>query len=171
MCRFISIAIEDVDEAKRFFAGYTVWENENKSFKSEVPPQYGTLWVTDGHCSCDFYSDPYNPESEAQKLRKRFSKPKYKKKGWSEERIESEVKKILSKPKQEGGLSSLLYSCIQNYTKAIGCCYFHVGWYDGDQTKQGLNIVERSNVPINSSSVNASNISENVLYKFTKQST
>jgi hypothetical protein len=166
MCRFISIAVENVEEAKRLFAGYTVWANENKSFKSELPPQFGTLWVTDGHCSCDFYSDPYDPENEAQKLRKRFSKLKYKKKGWSEERIEREVKQILGKPKQEGGLSSLLFSCIQHYTKNIGSCYFHVGWYDGDQTKQGLRIVDYANVSINSGSVNASDIDEDVLYKF-----
>ena len=167
MCRFISIAVEDVEEAKKIFAGYTVWGNENKSFKSEIPQQYNTLWITDGHCSCDFYSDPYDPENEAQKLRKRFSKPKYKKKGWSQERIEREIEHILNKPKEECGLSTSLFLCIQSYTKSIGSCYFHVGWYSGDQTKQGLNIVERSKVSVRTGSFNANDVNENVLYNFT----
>ena len=35
MCRFISIAVEDTDEAKLIFAGYQVWENINKSFNTD----------------------------------------------------------------------------------------------------------------------------------------
>ena len=167
MCRFISIAVEDPEEAKRIFPGYTVWDNENKSFKSKVPQKYKALWVTDGHCSCDYYSDPYDPENEAQKLKKRFSKPKYKKKGWSEERIEREIKHILSKPKEEGGLSSLLFLCIQNYTKTVGSCYFHVGWYNGDQTKQGLDINERTKVSLSAGPFKSNDVNENVLYEFT----
>jgi hypothetical protein len=167
MCRFISIAVEDAYEAKRFLVGYEIWENENKSFKSAVPPHFGTLWVTDGNCSCGLYSDPYDPKNEADKLRKRFSKQKYKKRGWTEERIEQEIKQILRRPKDEGGLSSQLFSCIQNYTKIAGSCYFHVGWYSGDQTMQGLNILEYAKVSINSGSFNAGDIIEYVLYEFT----
>lgn len=136
MCRFVSVAVEDSEEAKKIFAGYSVWENENKSFKSEVPSHFDTFWLTDGHCSCDFYFDSYNPEEEAKKLRKKFSKAKYKKKGWSQERIERGIEHILSKPKEEGGLSKLLFSCIQSYTKKVGSCYFHVGWYRGIKTNK-----------------------------------
>ncbi len=167
MCRFISIAVEDTKHAKRIFAGYTVWENENKSFKTEIPLKFSAPWLTDGHCSCDLFSNPYDPENEAQKLRKRFSKPKYKKKGWSQERIEREIENILKKPKEKGGLSTILFSCIQSYTKEVGSCYFHIGWYSGDQTKQGLNIIERSKVSVESGLFNANNIEENVLYQFT----
>jgi len=167
MCRFISIAVEDTVEAKRYFAGYSVWDNDNKSFKSEVPSHYNALWVTNGHCSCDLYSNPSDPDKEAEKLRKRFSKPKYKKKGWSQERIDREINHILKKPKNEGGLSAMLFSCIHNYTNEIGSCFFHVGWYNGDQTKQGLNIVKRAKLSIERDSFNANNVNENVLYEFT----
>lgn len=166
MCRFISMAVEDVAEAKRTFAGYVLWGNENKSFKSEVPAKFETLWVTDGHCSCGFYSKPYDPEVEKEKLSKRFSKPKYRKKGWSPERIEREVEYILKKPKAEGGLSGPLFSCLQSYTSEVGCCYFHMCWYSGDQDKQGLRIDGRLKVSINSGAVGATEIHENVLYIF-----
>jgi hypothetical protein len=167
MCRFISIAVEDTEVAKSIFAGYNVWDNENKSFKSEIPPQYHPLWVTDGHCSCGFYSEPYDPEYESQKLRKKFSKPKYKKKGWSQERIEREIEHIMRKQKEKGGLSSLLFSCIEAYTKNAGSCYFHIGWYSGDQTKQGLNIADRKKVTLSSGSITESEVNENTLYEFT----
>lgn len=167
MCRFISIAVEDVEKVKKVFAGYRVWENENKSFKSEIPAQYHPLWVTDGHCSCDFYADPFNPENEAQKLRKRFSKSKYKKKGWSQERIEREIGHILNKPIQKGGLSTPLFSCIESYTKSTGSCYFHIGWYSGDQTKQGLNITERKKVSVTGEAITENEVNENILYEFT----
>ncbi len=167
MCRFISIAVEDLKEAKRIFAGYQVWENENKSFKSEVPQHYHSLWVTDGLCSCDLYSEPYDPEIKAQKLRKRFSKSKYKKKGWSQERIEKEIEHILNRPIKKGGLSAPLFSCIESYTKSSGSCYFHVGWYSGDQTKQGLSIFEQKNVSLSGETFNECEVNENTLYIFT----
>ncbi len=167
MCRFISIAVENSKEAISIFAGYEVWENENKSFKFEVPINCHALWVTDGHCSCDLYSEAYDPEVEAQKLRKRFSKPKYKKKGWSQERIEREIKHILNRPIKKGGLSMPLFSCIQRYTKNTGNCYFHVGWYSGDQTKQGLSIFERKNISLSGGAFTESEVKENTLYKFT----
>lgn len=166
MCRFISIAVKDAGEAKNIFAGYQVWENQNSSFSSEIPPEYYPLWVTDGLCSCDFYSDPYNPEYEAQKLKKKFSKPKYKKKGWSHERIEREIENILSKPFAKGGLSLPLFICIKKYTKSSGNCYFHVGWFNGDQTKQGLNIVERKKVSVSAGEFEENEVNENTLYEF-----
>ena len=167
MCRFISIAVEDSKEAKSIFAGYQVWENENKSFKSEVPPHYHSFWVTDGHCSCDLYSEPFDPDIEAQKLRKRFSKSKYKKKGWSQERIDKEINYILNRPVKKGGLSKLLFSCIESYTKSSGSCYFHIGWYSGDQTKQGINIFEQKYVSLSDGAFNEGEVNENILYKFT----
>jgi hypothetical protein len=167
MCRFISMAVENVAEARRIFAGYALWDNENKSFKSEVPAKFEMLWVTDGHCSCGFYSKPYDPIVEKEKLIKRFSKPKYRKKGWSPERIEREVEAILNKPKVEGGLSRPLFSCLQSYTSEAGCCYFHMGWYSGDPDRQGLRIDKRLNVTISSGAIGAVEIYENVLYEFT----
>ncbi len=167
MCRFISIAVEDSREAKTIFTGYKVWENVNKSFGSEVPSHYHSLWVTDGHCSCDFYSDPFDPENEAKKYRKRFSKPKYRKKGWSQERIEREIEHILNKPVKKGGLSTPLFSCIESYTINIGSCYFHVGWYSGDQTRQGISIIERKKVSASGGVFTENEVNENTLYEFT----
>lgn len=167
MCRFISIAVEDAEEAKKIFAGYSVWDNENKSFKPEIPSQYHLFWVTDGHCSCGFYSDPYDPEYESRKLRKKYSKQKYKKKGWSQERIEREIEHIMSKPKEKGGLSPLLFSCIEAYIKSKGSCYFHIGRYSGDQTKQGPNITDRKKVSVSSGAIAENEVNENTLYEFT----
>ena len=167
MCRFISMAFEDKIEAKKIFAGYSLWDSENNSFRLEVPSVFNAVWVTDAHCSCDFYSEPYDPIMAAEKIKKRFSKPKYRKKGWSQERIEREVEHILKKPSREvGGLSEPLYHCIKTYIQEIGSCYFHIGWYSGDQNKQGLKINERSEHSISSGSFKASEINEDVLYIF-----
>jgi len=167
MCRFISIAVEDEPEAKRLFGGYSLWKNENKSFISAVDIKFKTLWVTDGHCSCDLYSYPYDPIAEAEKYRKKFSKSKYRKKGWTSDKVEREVEFILSrKSREKGGLSDSLFFSLQNYVKVIGRCYFHLGWYTGDQNKQGINILESSEKCLSSGSVESSEIKEDVLYKF-----
>ncbi len=167
MCRFISIAVEDEREAKRIFGGYSLWKNDNKSFISEVDTKFKTLWVTDGQCSCNLYSYPYDPVAEAEKYRKKFSRSKYRKKGWTEEKIEREVKFILNrKSKDKGGLSESLFYSLHHYVKEVGCCYFHLGWYSGDQNRQGINIHERPEIRLSSGSVEASEISEDVLYKF-----
>ncbi len=112
------MAVEDHGEAKTIFSGYNLLGNANKSFNIEAPSGFKALWVTDAHCSCAFYSEPYDPEVEAKKLRKRFSKTKYRKKGWTQERIDREVEYILRiRPKDEGGLSMLLFQCLQKYVK------------------------------------------------------
>lgn len=164
MCRFISIAVENVKEAERIFADYNVWKNDNKSFDSEIPSKHNALWITDGQCSCNFYSDPYNPKKEERKFRKKFSK-----KGWPSERKDKEVRKNLNKLKHEGGLNSELYSCIQNYTNNVGDCYLHIGWYDGDQTIENINIIEHTEISSNSTFFDSNNIIENVLYRFTNK--
>ena len=162
------MAVENEREAKAIFAGYSLWKNENKSFNFELDSGFEALWVTDAHCSCAFYSEPYDPEAEAEKLRKRFSKSKYRKKGWTQERIEREVEHILNnKSKTEGGLSEPLFLCLQSYVTKIGRCYFHVGWYSGDQTKQGLKIDVRSKVSVSLGAINVSEIDKDVLYTFT----
>ena len=167
MCRFISIAVEDKDAAKRIFAGYSLSENENPSFKKEIPEHYQALWVTDSLCSCAFYMEPYDPKSEAEKLIKKVSKPKYKKKGWSKEKIEREVAQLLGRPKAGGGLSKPLFECVRVYAKTCGDCYWHIGRYAGDQTKEGVRIMDRVVVELGSDSVEAEDIDENVLYRFT----
>ena len=165
------MAFEDKSEAKNIFSGYTILDCKNIVFISEVNPHFDTVWVTDGHCSCSLYSEPYDPVLAAEKLRKKFTKPKYRKKGWSEDRVEREVERILKTSKIEGGLSSLLFQCIQTYTKTIGMCQMHVGWYSGDQNEEGISIYERLDFPINTNIEKANEIYENVLYTFKYQST
>ena len=167
MCRFISTAVEDEGAAKRIFAGYSLWKNENESFKTEVGSAFKTMWLTDAHCSCAFYTSPYDPEAEAVKFRKKFTKPKYRKRGWTQERIEREEEHILKRSMEKGGLSESLFHCLQRYATEVGRCYFHIGWYSGDQNRQGLKIDERSEVLISSGSVNASEVYEDVFYTFT----
>lgn len=166
MCRFISIAVEDKEAAKRIFVGYSIEKNENIWFKREVPENFDTLWVTDTHCSCAFYSEPYDPDLEAEKIKKKFCKPKYKKRGWTEERIHREVAQILNRPKIRGGLSESLFHCLRLFTKESGHCYFHIGWYTGDQTKQRLTIEERIGLEIASEKFDANDIYENMIYTF-----
>lgn len=162
------MAVEDDRDAKRVFGGYSLWKNENKSFGSELDPEFHALWVTTGQCSCSLYFYPYDPEEEAEKFRKKFSRLKYRKKGWTHDKVEKEVEHILNnRPKAKGGLSDPLFHCLKNYTSDVGSCYFHLGWYSGDQNKQGLEIVERAQMKLSSGSVDASDIYEDVLYTFT----
>lgn len=160
------MAVEDKSKAKILFSGYTIWDCENKYFISKIKPHFETVWVTDGHCSCSLFSEPYDPSLEATKLRKKFSKPKYRKKGWSEARVEREIDRILKTSKKEGGLSSPLFDCIQTYTKEVGICQMHIGWYSGDQNKEGITINESSEFLVNTGARKSNEIHENVLYTF-----
>ena len=111
--------------------------------------------------------EPYDPKSEAEKLIKKVSKPKYKKKGWSKEKIEREVAQLLGRPKAGGGLSKPLFECVRVYAKTCGDCYWHIGWDAGDQTKEGVRIIDRVGFEVGSDSVEAEDIDENILYRFT----
>ena len=158
------MAVEDKSKAKLIFAGYDIWGCENKSFISKVNSNFDTLWVTEGQCLCSLFSEPYDPLLAAEKLRKKFSKPKYRKKGWSEARIEREIERIQKTSKKEGGLSSLLFNNIQTYTKEVGICQMHVGWYSGDQNKEGIIINECVDFIVSANVGRAREINENVLY-------
>lgn len=162
------MAIKDNAEAKKIFSGYVIYACENKSFRSVMLPEFNSVWVTDGHCSCNFYSEPYDPILAIEKLRKIFSKPKYRKKGWTNDRIEKEIKKILKTThKNDGGLSEPLFNCLQTYTREVGLCQIHIGWYSGDQNNEGLRIEEILELLISNNFNKAIEIKENVLYKLT----
>jgi hypothetical protein len=101
MCLFIAFAIENTKKAALFFSKFECSKNLNTSFNERLPPKYSSFWLTLGECSCHFYSNVYNKEEEYQQLKKKFSASKYKKKGWSEKRIEKEIILIQNKSKKK----------------------------------------------------------------------
>lgn len=80
-----------------------------------------------GHCACDHFSDPVGPD-EINRLRL-----KYRKKGWSESRIE----RVLAERSRLGGLDLGLVQTIVAAARAAGGLSLLVYWDDGASTPSG----------------------------------
>lgn len=80
-----------------------------------------------GHCACDRFSDPVGPD-EIERLR-----VKYRKKGWSESRIE----RVLAERSRLGGLDLGLLQNIVAAARAAGGLSLLVYWDDGASTPSG----------------------------------
>ena len=71
-----------------------------KTDHEKLTADHGPRTVPDGHCACNLFSAPEDdkPNNLAEKLRAKYAKPKYKKLGWSEQKIVRVVAEQLAEP-------------------------------------------------------------------------
>ncbi len=164
MCRFIALAVKEKQFVYESFAGYCVSKNTNATLVNAVPEGYTWLWITDGHCSCGLYTPIPDIDKEITKIRKKYSKPKYKKKGWNDKRINEKIEGIKMKCRS-GGLSEPLYKDLRNYVITHRKCFFFIGWISGNPNEEPFSIAGVESFEISGESVSQSEFKENLLYK------
>jgi hypothetical protein len=94
MCYFITVSIHPDYDAilqERLKAEYSIVKTANPSLLKMLPENFKAYVVITGMCSCNLYSKPQDPEIEAEKIRKKYRKPKFRKEGWSEAKIERAI--------------------------------------------------------------------------------
>jgi hypothetical protein len=164
MCRFIALAVKEKQPVYEALSGYFLSDNTNTTLVNAVPGGYTWLWITDGHCSCGFYTPILDIDKEITKIRKKYSKPKYRKKGWNEKRINEKIEGIKKKCRSSG-LSEPLYKALRNYLITHRKCFFFIGWISGDPNEEPFSITGVENFEISGESFNQSDIKENLLYR------
>lgn len=166
MCRFLALAVKNGDSARSALAEFYVYPNSNKSLLKTVPGNYTWLWVTDGHCSCGLFDYPFDLEAEIEKIRTKYTKPKYKKQGWTERRIEEKIKSLRKKEKSRpGGLDGKLYAVLKEYVGSAGECFLYLGWASGAPDDEAFSVSGCENFEIRSELNTPWGIGEGRLYK------
>jgi hypothetical protein len=147
MCYFITIAVDEKHEStlrQKLRSSYTLSRSDNPSIRGNLKPQDVLFVIASGMCACDLFSRPQMVESEnrEERLRRKYSKPKYKKLGWTEARIERVIADSLSKPTNEfSGLRADLRWQLCDLAEDVGRVSIVVHFYSGD--------TETDEVPIN----------------------
>jgi hypothetical protein len=126
MCFFLTIGIPKADKPGLVaaFSRKTISECQNESLLRIFGAGIQPYWVTDGHCSCSFYSAPTDYEAEIEKVLRKAGKPKSKKKGWSPARIEQKIEALREKAARDrSGLAETILMGIRNTVAGFGACH------------------------------------------------
>lgn len=165
MCRYITLAVDNTEALRSIFSGFSLSICNNQSILGQLPDGYIAFWLTDGHCSCDLYTIDFDPEEEIEKIYRKYSKPKYRKLGWTARRIQDKIDGLKKKQKTQQGLNVDLQNKLYEYVKQHGQCFLLVSWYSGDIDSETVNIGE--NIACDLSTPSPTAFNENVLYKLT----
>ena len=138
MCYFITIAVDEKHEStlkQKLRSSFRLSPSENPYIKARLKPQDVSFVMADGMCACGLFRQPQLVENEdrEEKLRLKYSKPKYKKLGWTEAKIERAIADILSKPANEfSGLRADLRWQLCDLVADVGRVLILVHFYSGD---------------------------------------
>jgi hypothetical protein len=99
MCYFVTISFpKKVEKAviSHLLTGVCLDRNKNPFFVQTLGKGFLSMNVTDGHCSCSLYSSLLTEDAEdTTRLMK-----KYRRKGWSQNKIDIALSNIERKPRQ-----------------------------------------------------------------------
>jgi hypothetical protein len=108
MCYFIGIGLPPPAAGRlleEFGRGYMLSPTSNASIRAGLPASFHPRLLTSGMCSCDLYHRPGVPSPEPSPERMR---DRYRKRGWSEAKIDRAISRSRASPRAaRSGFSGL----------------------------------------------------------------
>ena len=164
MCYFISIAVDEKHEAtlkQKLRSSFSLSRSQNTSIRDHLNPHDASFVIAEGMCACDLFSQPELTASadREEKLRRKYSKPKYKKLGWTKVKIEQAIADSLSKPNKKFiGLREDLRWHLCDLVSEVERLSIVVHFYSGDTETEEVPItmkktITRANLRDNDDSV------------------
>lgn len=142
MCYFITVAVHRAHEGTlrdRLQADYAISRSNNPYLLDLLPDDFRAYEVINGACSCELYCRPLDPQGTAHKIRTKYRKRKFRKRGWTDDRIEREVAAtIASVTRQRSGLSRSLRNALCDIVEATNRLFLLVHWYGSDVDTEPL---------------------------------
>jgi len=130
MCRFLTIAVsgKSVPEVpEEFRRTINFAEQSNPSVIEHSPPDWISFTVTSGGCSCNLYRALATAPDDRSKIEK-----KYRKKGWSNAKIQRAIESHELEPSRSAGLRVDALDLVENLANAFGEIRLSLRWYSGD---------------------------------------
>jgi hypothetical protein len=130
MCHFLTIAVpgKSVPEVPKAFRRKIHFaEHTNRSVTERIPSNWICFTVTSGGCSCGFYRAPNEAPDDRSKL-----EMKYRKKGWSEGKIQRALESTNDAAARSAGLRDDVLELVTDLTNTFGEIRLSLNWYSGD---------------------------------------
>jgi hypothetical protein len=134
MCYFITIGIPEskagyLEEQAR--PDMAAWRCENRHIMAHFDADFHGYVLTTGMCSCDLYSSPLDDETLEDTVLRLHKK--YKKKGWTETKIQRAIDDATAARSQIRGLRADTRDLIARVADASKRLYVFVHMYSGNQ--------------------------------------
>lgn len=130
MCHFLTIAVPEktVPEVPgKFRQKIHFTAHRNRSVTEHAPADWTSFTATSEGCSCDFYRASDDSSDHRSKLAK-----KYRKKGWSETKIQRALENLKVAPTRTAGLRDDIVDLTTELAHAFGQVRLSLHWYSGD---------------------------------------
>lgn len=167
MCTFIAIATRDPHRAMPHFCSYTIFAASSDSLRRALTDDYSWFWLTDGHCACSLHIEPFDVDVEIAKIKSKYSKPKFRKRGWNDRRIADKIAGLRkTRATNRGGMASGLFDSLLQASIADPSMRFVINFYSGNQDTEVVEIFTEEKIGSTSDLEGAAQIRRNVLYSF-----
>ena len=146
MCHFLTIAVprKTVPEVpQEFLRRIRFDEHTNQSVTRHTPPNWTSFTATSGGCSCDFY----HAQDVALERRTKLEK-KYRKKGWSDTKIQRALESRRDEPGRSAGLREDILDLVSNLGTAFGEVRLSLHWYSGDVGTENFDLTDLGRIPL-----------------------
>ncbi len=153
MCYFIACAVPDSHgPAVKRLVGFSASKCGNRSVHRVFDVAVAAYWIMDGMCACGLFQTPRDRvaqdiEARAEKIRRKYRLPRYRKRGWTEEKIEEAVTELRERHRRGArgeddeihiGLSRVLAKDFGDLAREAGWAAFLVHWFRGDVNDEDL---------------------------------
>ena len=142
MCYFIALGVPATADSRlldEFGRGFMLLPTSSASICRALPSAFKARLLTSGMCSCDLYVKPgiQPPETPTEELRTR-----YRKRGWSEVKIDRAVSQATAKSEivqpAFSGLRADVAAGVVAVAQSEGSIALVVHWFSGDVETEGF---------------------------------
>lgn len=179
MCYFVLVAFppEAIPAARaQLRSTFGMRPANNPSLDASLPAGWSAFLLNDGMCGCDMYSHPDRkevavpPAERARAFREKHAKPKYRKRGWTEERIERAIAQMQEPdraPAARGftGLRGDVRKALAEVARAAGPARLLVHRFSGIIEKERLSLAGEHRVDAAELVAGTTPVQADVLYE------
>jgi hypothetical protein len=129
MCRFLTIAVPGKSTPPvptEFHRTINFAAQSNRSLTKYTPLDWTSFTATSGGCSCNLYNPPVSEPGDRSIL-----ETKYRKKGWSNAKIQRALKSSKPAPTRSHGLRDDVVDLVAVLARAFGEIRLSLHWYSG----------------------------------------
>lgn len=167
MCYFITIAVNEKHEStlkQKLHSSFTLMPSENPHLAICFKSQDISFVITNGMCSCDLFTKQHLIENSEENLRRKYSKSKYKKLGWTKAKIERAIADSLSRATKDfSGLRADLRRSLCDLVSETKRATLVIHFYSGNVETEEIPIKGKKIVTCEDLQNNDESVDEDVL--------
>ncbi len=183
MCDFVLVAFPEsaVPAARGVLRStFGMQPANNASFDAQIPDDWTAVVLMEGMCGCDMYCDPDRVErvvpleERARAFREKHAKPRYRKRGWTEERVEqaiAEMEERTARMPDFNGLRIDVRRTLVELARATGAARVLVHTFTGGIETERLTVAAERQLALDAFLAGTPPVQRDVLYEVVSRPT